>query len=291
MKKTPKIIPKQRQFKTAIKRKKICNIKRLLNDPEVDPAIDNNAAISKFLDNWEIFQLLNSSDRVDPFENYRDNLVNSISRYDNQVFNYLRKNDSFKFYITDCLLKAIECKSILFEDLYANKDYNQKRKDNDYIKLLRKSYEMQNENAFIFLLKINKTKEIKLFNNVASQTIPNKMLIVLLSDSRLTEKFDVDASLENFIIGANLKNFKTLVESNMEYNLEKALNFIYNKMSRIYYLQTDIEKNYNEMVDIVLGNKNAISLCQKVKNKNGIVYSFFKKKIDLKLMATKISEF
>ena len=81
------------------------------------------------------------------------------------------------------------------------------------------------------------------------------------------------------ILGANLKNFKTLVESNMEYNLEKALNFIYNKMSRIYYLQTDIEKNYNEMVDIVLGNKNAISLCQKVKNKNGIVYSFFKKKI------------
>ena len=110
-----KVISKQKQFSTAMKRGKMCNIERLINDPEVDPAINNNWAISISLHNWERFQLLNSSDRVNPFINYKDNLTQSIAEKNSEVFNYLRDHELFKDNISSCIRVASQKNSNLFK--------------------------------------------------------------------------------------------------------------------------------------------------------------------------------
>jgi hypothetical protein len=286
-----KIIAKQKQFSTAIKRNKVCNIELLLNDPEVDPAANGNWAISCFVHNWEVFSLLNSSDRVNPFENYRDNLIESLPNGNktNKVFDYFRGNKLFKENILDCLYAAsVKSNPPLFKELYESNIYKQKEKKNNIDKLLACSFLHCNPKIFKFLLEKHKEKEIDFsgYRDIDYYILP-EMLTVIVSDKRVISHFDIEEILIKFIEHKKEKQFKILCSANVDYDFVKISAIVYKKFKTSY----DGKKEYESMLISLIESDKSLKLCKVVKESDHYIYKNFKDVVDKKIMQSKVLTF
>ena len=210
-----------------MKRQKLVNIQELINDPEVDPTIYNNIALSTSLKNYKIFELFKNSPRVDEFANYEENIVKSVyGESCNSVFNYLSKHNEFKNNLTECLEVAVTSNFMIFKEIYNNKLYNEEQKTKDFNKLLELSYLHGRNEPLDFILKNNKHLPVELKNLKFQPMMFNDVLSTMVFDERMMRFFNINEAFESLIKVKNVENLATLSILEVDFDYKEIINLL-----------------------------------------------------------------
>jgi hypothetical protein len=285
-----KIIPKQKQFNIAIKRRKIGNIKTLASDPEVNPDLDN-WAISIAIGDWEVFKILIDSGRVNPFkeEQYKSNLINSIAVKDNRVFDYLKNNSKFEENIYECLSNIEKTSTELFKSIYNIKNYKFKITDEEFKSLLRKSYREKNSKIFNFLLKENPEKEVKIIQKNISSVASLDFLKIMINEKRIITNVDIVKTLEDLIKKGRVDYIKTIMYSGIEYDKLKFLEILY--LASVYNFPLNNSNNFLFEIMNDFLNTSSIEFCKTIKLNHEPLYNFYEERIEKKIIENKVIGF
>jgi hypothetical protein len=288
-----KVIQKQKQFSVAIKRRKIDNIKLLIDDPEVDPTINDNWALSASLGNWEIFKILKNNKKIDEYANYSNNLLSSIGGENgNKVFDYLSDHQDFKYNIRNCLESAIKNSFKIFQDIYKNQNYSDADKAKDFEDLLEIAYLYGKDQPLNFLLKQNKENKIQLNNLKFNPKMFSEVLKVIVSDSRMLGAFDINEAFKSLVMESREENLHILSRVEVDYDYKKVIDLIIIKFEEepVYSGEEYILKIEAMILSLISGYK-GFEVSKYIQDKELILLEYFEDEIKAKITENKIKEF